>query len=130
MDSVNLTTAKLQIRAGEYLNGYLRPLPNIFRVNLLCNFDILLTQKALEISVPYSGLSKFSLPFLTCAISNYKGKQLVVSDILSLISAILWGDHSSIDTTDKSTGREGGNQLRTENTYINDSFEPRMFTVH
>ena len=49
--------------------------------------------------------------------------------VLALIFAILWGANTSIDTTDKARGREGGKQLSTDNIYLDDHLEVRNLTI-
>ena len=49
--------------------------------------------------------------------------------VLSLISAILRGANTSIDTTDKDRSREGGKQLSPDKIYLDDHLELGNRTV-
>ena len=49
--------------------------------------------------------------------------------ILSPLSSILWGDNSSIDTTDKARAKAGGKQLDMDNTYTNWSLKLRNVAI-
>ena len=64
-----------------------------------------------------------SPPFLDCLQFSDPGPPRC--HVLALISAILWGANTSIDTTGKARDREGGKQLSTDELYLNNHLELR-----